>query len=162
MGIKANFSMGDIQQRNQQFVDAVLITIEKVLQRSIIEIVNIAKEQDTYTDRTNNLRSSIGYVLYKDGQKVSASFEKAGDGKDSDGAVGTKEGLEYAESVANNFSSGYVVVLVAGMEYAAYVEAKGYDVITGASLFLHSEITRQFEDAKDAIKEQTGIDLSLI
>lgn len=162
MGIKANFSMGDIQQQNQQFVDAVLITIEKVLRRSIIEVVKTAKNTDTYTDRTNNLRSSIGYVLYKDGQKVSASFEKAGEGMDSDGSVGAKEGLDYAESVANNFSSGYVVVLVAGMDYAAYVEAKGYDVITGASLNLDSEIKRQFEDAKDAIKEQTGIDLSLI
>lgn len=162
MALKANFSMGDIQQRNQQFVDAVLITIEKVLQRSIIEVMKTAKNNDTYTDRTNNLRSSIGYVLYKDGQKVSASFEKAGDGKDSDGAVGAKEGLAYADSVANSFNRGYVVVLVAGMDYAAYVEAKGYDVITGASLNLDSEIKRQFEDAKDAIKEQTGIDLNLI
>lgn len=72
--------MGDIRQRNQQFVDAVLVTVEKVLQKSISEVVNLAKKTDTYTDRTNNLRSSIGYVLYKDGQKVSASFEKAGAG----------------------------------------------------------------------------------
>lgn len=162
MGIKANFSMGDIQQRNQQFVDAVLITIEKVLKRSILEVVNTAKTTDTYTDRTNNLRSSIGYVLYKDGQKVSASFEKAGDGGEGNGSVGMQKGLAYADSVANNFSSGYVVVLVAGMDYAAYVEAKGFDVITGASLSLDPEIKRNFEDAKDAIKEQTGIDLSLI
>lgn len=162
MAIKANFSMGDIQQRNQQFVDAVLITIEKVLQRSIVEIINIAKERDTYTDRTNNLRSSIGYVLYKDGQKVSASFEKAGDGGEGNGSDGTQKGESYADAIANQFTNGYVVVLVAGMDYAAYVEAKGFDVITGASLFLHSEITRQFESAKDAIKEQTGIDLSMI
>lgn len=162
MGIKANFSMGDIRQRNQQFVDAVLITIEKVLQRSIIEIVNTAKNTDTYTDRTNNLRSSIGYVLYKDGQKVSASFEKAGDGSDGNGTAGAQKGLAYADSVANSFTNGYVVVLVAGMEYAAYVEARGFDVITGAGLDLDPEIKRNFEDAKNAIKEQTGIDLSPI
>lgn len=162
MGIKANFSIGDIRQRNQQFVDAVLLTIEKVLQRSIIEVVKTAKNTDTYTDRTNNLRSSIGYVLYKDGQKVSALFEKAGDGGEGNGSEGTQKGLAYAESVAKSFSSGYVVVLVAGMDYAAYVEAKGFDVITGASLDLDPAIKRNFEDAKDAIKEQTGIDLSLI
>lgn len=162
MGIKANFSIGDIRQRNQQFVDAVLLTIEKVLQRSILEVVKIAKTTDTYTDRTNNLRSSIGYVLYKDGQKVSASFEKAGDGGEGNGSEGMKKGLAYADSVANSFSSGYVVVMVAGMDYAAYVEAKGFDVITGASLDLDPAIKRNFEDAKDAIKEQTGIDLSLI
>lgn len=162
MGIKANFSIGDIRQRNQQFVDAVLFTIEKVLQRSIIEVVNTAKNTDTYTDRTNNLRSSIGYVLYKDGQKVSASFEKAGDGGEGNGSEGVQKGLAYADSVANSFNNGYVVVLVAGMDYAAYVEAKGFDVITGASLDLDPEIKRNFEDAKDAIKEQTGIDLSLI
>lgn len=166
MGIKANFSMGDIQQRNQQFVDGILIAIEEVLQRSIIEVVKIAKNKAAggkyYTDRTNNLRSSIGYVLYKDGQKVSASFEKAGDGGDGNGAVGAQKGLAYADSVANSFSSGYVVVMVAGMDYAAYVEAKGFDVITGASLDLDPIIKRNFEDAKNAIKEQTGIDLSLI
>lgn len=162
MGIKPTFTRSDIQQRNQQFVDAVLITVEKVLERSIAEIVNLAKKTDTYTDRTNNLRSSIGYVLYKDGQKVSASFEKAGAGGDGNGAIGTQKGESYAQTVASQFSKGYVVVLVAGMDYAAYVEAKGFDVITSAGNQIDPAIKKHFEDAKNAIQEQTGIDLNLI
>ena len=160
--MKPTFTRSDIQQHNQKFVDAVLITIEKVLQRAIVEVVNLGKKTNTYVDRTNNLRSSIGYVLYKDGQKVSASFEKAGGGEDGNGSVGVQKGESYAESVASQFSSGYVVVLVAGMDYAAYVEAKGFDVITSASNQLDPTIKKHFTDAKNAIQEQTGIDLNLI
>ena len=162
MGIKPNFTRKDIQNINQKFADNVIITIEKVLKRSIIDVVNFAKNTDTYIDRTNNLRSSIGYVLYKDGQKISASFEKAGEGGEGDGAFGVERGSNYAEEIAEKFSNGYVVVLVAGMTYAAYVEMKSYDVITGASNQLDPTIKKHFEDAKNAIQEQTGIDLNLI
>lgn len=150
-----------IQQANEEFVKAVIMTIEEAIQNALIKVIGIAKSTDTYTDRTNNLRSSIGYVLYYDGVKVSASFETGGKGTEGTGADGVKKGEAHADKVAKGFPRGFVAVLVAGMNYAAYVEAKNFDVITGASLQLDPEIKRQIAIAQEEIKNITGIDLKI-
>ena len=95
------------------------------------DIVNAAKRNDTYKDQTNQLRSSIGFVLYHNGQKVHQYFEAttrnaAGQG----GAAGVQKGLEAAEAVAQAHPQGIICVVVAGANYALAVESKGYDVLT--------------------------------
>lgn len=78
----------------------------------------------TYTDRTGNLRSSTGYVLVRDGKVVSASaFERAGRG--SEGEHGGKTGEAFARSLAEQYAKGYALIIVAGMNYASYVQDKG-------------------------------------
>ena len=42
--------------------------------------------------------------------------------------------LQAAMKMANECSSGFSLIIVAGMNYAAYVEAKGYNVILPAEL----------------------------
>ena len=54
------------------------------------------------------------------------------------------------------------MVLAAGMHYAAYVEAKGYDVLTGASVKMDDEITKYFELASGAVSESLNIDLNFV
>lgn len=158
MGIKAQHNFGDILKNHAIFLENVHVSLVEALTRTAQEITNLAKMTDTYTDRTNNLRSSIGYVLYKDGQKVGASFEKAGTGTEGTGSEGIDKGEEFADDVANKYPSGYVVVLVAGMEYAAYVEAKNFDVITGATM----QFENVLKDNLEVIASVTGLEFGKV
>jgi hypothetical protein len=87
--------------------------------------VNKARLSGTYRDITGNLRSSIGYVILKNGVEVDSNFIG-----NSDGSL---KGKNVANEVAKQYPKGYVLIGVAGMDYAAYVEAKNYDVITGSA-----------------------------
>ena len=84
---------------------------------------NNARNLRTYRDRTGNLRSSIGYLILSNRQRVQESFP-------GDKQVGVANGRQEAMKKAGN-DKGVVIVGVAGMEYGRDVEARGYDVITG-------------------------------
>ncbi len=156
MGFKAQHNLSDIHKNHKLFLNRVNTSLIEALNRTLQEVTNLAKNTDTYTDRTNNLRSSIGYVLYKDGQKIAASFGKQGKGVEGDGAQGVAKGESFADEVAGKYQRGFVAVLVAGMEYAAYVEAKNFDVITGASMRFDGVLKENL----NIISEVTGIDFS--
>ena len=64
-------------------------------------------------------------------QVVTENF-KEGD-KGTDKTTGKYKGRRLAEEVSLSYTGGYVLVGVAGMEYAAAVEAKGYEVVSGAN-----------------------------
>jgi hypothetical protein len=89
-----------------------------------------ARQTDSYKDRTGNLRSSLGYVLAKDGEIIRSSDFKVV----MEGGAGSKSGIQYAKDVIRQFPEGIVLVVVAGMHYAAYVSARGYDVLDAAEL----------------------------
>ena len=94
---------------------------------SIWELTRYAREQHNYTDQTGNLTNSIGYAVVRNGKIVNYGGEiKSGDG--------AAEGLKMAQKMAANASSSFSLLIVAGMNYAAYVEAKGYNVILPAEL----------------------------
>lgn len=103
--------------------------LEYVGERCIVE----ARSNGAYMDQTGNLRSSIGYVIVNNGKIVSiSSFEKANGG--SSGAVGQKDGEAYAKTIAKEFRRGIVLIVVAGMNYASAVSARGKNVIDSAEL----------------------------
>src|SRR6476660_8924121 len=70
-------------------------------------IVN-ARSNDTYKDRTGNLRSSIGYIIVKDGDQIEEKFP-------GDKSEGVKHGRAIAEDAKSNFPTGLVLICVAGM-----------------------------------------------
>lgn len=86
---------------------------------------NEATERGSYKDRTGNLRRSVGYVVLVDGRVASEAF---------DGGEGGAEGRRLSLEVARRFPRGAVLVVVAGMRYASYVAARGYDVLDSAEL----------------------------
>jgi len=94
--------------------------------------VKYARELHTYEDQTGNLRSSIGYMIVHDGISEFENFQQSDKGSDKEQGLG--KGRQLAEAIALSYSSGYVLIGVAGMQYAAAVEAKGYDVVTGACM----------------------------
>ena len=95
-----------------------------------------------YTDRTGNLRSSTGYVVVADGNIVQiSSFDsksvapgyKIIEGKrvkvGGSGQSGSQDGQSFAMQIASRFPKGICLIVVAGMKYATYVSAKGYNVL---------------------------------
>lgn len=106
------------------------------------QVLNQARSTNSYKDQTGNLRSSIGYVVAVDGKVVqSSSFEVV-----KDGADGSRDGKSYALELVKQFPEGIVLIVVAGMNYASYVSAKGYDVLDSSEVLaerLVPEILKQ-------------------
>lgn len=92
------------------------------------QFVNLARTNGEYTDRTGNLRSSIGFVIVENGNILYEDYQLAGSG----GGTGMQMAQEFAQSLTGEIE-GIGLIGVAGMEYAGYVESKGYDVITGSA-----------------------------
>ncbi len=90
-----------------------------------------ARDNGDYTDQTGNLRSSIGYAVLWNGkiiQKECADKVKNGD-------EGTSKGEKFlSDRIKKAQKKGVVLIVTAGMNYAEYVEAKGYNVLTSAEL----------------------------
>lgn len=123
-GLKSLFNGRQLQNVFEQFQKGVDDKAIQTLQYLGEQFVNNARLSGNYTDRTGNLRSSIGYIILNDGVIVDKNFE----GK----AKGKSEAQAVADEVALQYPNGYVLIGVAGMNYAAYVEAKGFDVITSS------------------------------
>lgn len=125
-------------ERQIEFVINALIYRMKYIGEKCL---NAARETNSYKDRTGNLRSSLGYVIVSDGSIVYQSdFEVVKQGND-----GSKSGIQYAKEIVKQFPEGIVLIVVAGMNYAAYVSAKGYDVIDSAELLADNEVPKMLK-----------------
>lgn len=93
-----------------------------------------------YDDLTGQLRSSTGGIIFKDGKVLFEDFQLSPYG--SNRAPGMKEGKELAFSQLRE-SQGWGIVLVAGKEYAGWVQAKGLSVLATAE----SEVRKSLEQA---------------
>ena len=70
-------------------------------------------------------------MIAKDGEVLTENFQESDKGTDK--ITGKYKGHRLAKEVSLSHTGGYVLVGVAGMEYAAAVEAKGYEVVSGAN-----------------------------
>ncbi|MCQ2058673.1 MAG: hypothetical protein MJY71_02450 [Bacteroidaceae bacterium] len=135
-----------IETKVQQYIEDKIKNVEAALIRELSaigeQVVNTARESGSYTDQTGNLRSSVGYVIVKDGQVVLASSFAAV----KDGGNGSETGRSYAESLASRFSNGIALIVVAGMQYAAYVKRRGKDVIDSAELLADNLVPKLFRE----------------
>lgn len=90
-----------------------------------------ARNGGTYTDQSGNLRSSIGYAVLMNGQVIQSGCVD----KIKNGDEGVTEGQKYLQSrIKKANKKGVVLIVTAGMNYAEYVEAKGYVVLSSAKL----------------------------
>ena len=94
------------------------------------ECVVYARTNGSYTDQTGNLRSSVGYAVIDNGRVIS----KSGFAAVKQGAEGASQGKDFLSEIISQHGNSQVLIVVAGMNYATYVEAKSYDVISGAEL----------------------------
>lgn len=115
-------------------VELALITRFKLVGETFVKN---ARENADFTDRTGNLRASIGFLVLKNGEVITQYFKPG---------VGGQAGREIANKVAAKFSKGIVLIVTAGMHYSAYVESKGFDVLTSSSLLAEDQLKRAIKE----------------
>lgn len=113
-------------QFKQRQESAILRCLKKIGE----EAINTARTSRRYHDQSGNLTSSIGYVILRRGSIVN----KAGFDKTKEGDEGVRQGENLATSLAKDYPHDFALIVVAGMDYAAYVEAKGLGGMTAAEL----------------------------
>lgn len=136
MKVTPQFSGRDIEKDLKQFAqDAFRVTLSEFTKVGLdfVEAARMKSKIDGgFDDRTGNLRSSIGFMIFFDGEEVHSDFQASRDGTDR--TTGMERGRAYARELGIQEARGWAIITVAGMEYASWVEAKGYDVISGSTL----------------------------
>lgn len=102
-------------------------------------------QESSWFDQSGNLRSSIGYIIVHNGKTIKYSeFNQVKQGRD-----GIKEGKELATELAKQYTSGYALIVVAGMNYAELVEAMDSKVVlASAELFARNELPNMMAKLK--------------
>lgn len=149
MGIKPLFIKNDIRKRLDAFLEEVERAEIEALEKLGEECVTHAREipaEVGFTDRTGNLRSSMGYVIFKNGVAIRSNYVQVLEGNE-----GMKAGQQLAEQVGSR-TKGIVLVVTAGMNYATYVEAKGRDVLASAEILAQRKLPKVLSELIDDIK----------
>lgn len=133
----------------QQYIRNYAKIIESALIREMEIIVtrleNHAKDSAGYQDQTANLKNSIGGVVLKDGIPIQYSGFSG---------EGGEEGKNFINSLISDYSNGYVILIVAGMEYATYVENyHQLNVLKKSELLLPSEMDKMFKRLEKALNK---------
>lgn len=132
-GLIPLWKKSDIRKLFDKLGERAEFVIMDLLQRTGEEFVKVARLSGQYDDWTGNLRSSIGYVIVKDGEIIGKDF-KLSEKEGSDKQTGKREGEQLAMDLVRTFPKGYVLIGVAGMKYAVFVEAmENKDVLTNAA-----------------------------
>lgn len=117
-----------LSMTRKEITDFILFRFEQIGE----EAVKIARKNGSYHDVTGNLRSSIGYIILNDGKIVQRGAPERFPKKE-DGSKGEAEGQALLNTLKAKFPWGIVLIICAGMEYAAFVEnVKHKDVLTSA------------------------------
>ena len=146
------FDDAALDEMIEDWKDSVLEEIIDQLDRIGLECVNEAREKGDYTDRTGNLRNSIASAVVVDG-KIAKTNLFIGEGK--------AQAHKFIEELASEYSEGIVLLLVAGMNYAVYVEfGHLYWRSLGEGFGYREEETRPYnvlssaEDLADSLVEE--------
>lgn len=132
-GLTPLWKKSDINKLFNRIGERAEIVIYQLLQHTGEEFVKVARLEGQYIDHTGNLRSSIGYIIVKDGKILGKDFKVSG-GVGSDKETGKREAEQLAMDLIRTYNNGYVLIGVAGMKYAVIVEAiENKDVISLAA-----------------------------
>lgn len=133
-----------LERGTQRIVEAYLKDLAALGDKAVADIREKSQEEG-FRDSTGNLRSSIGYIVVKDGRiLLRGGFERVDGPRRAETSVdGSQEGLNYAERLARNYPKGYALIVVAGMDYAAFLQdVEDKDVLASGEIFLNKEVKR--------------------
>lgn len=117
------------------------------------QCITHAKNNKGYSDRTANLKNSISFALYLDGKLVSSHIGQIPKPNESvQGQAGVASALDAYAASGVIAPKGYTVIVVAGMEYGAHVEHKGYNVLHLTKYYLKDEMKKILEEVVERIK----------
>ena len=153
-GLTPMWSNREVGRWFDYFVERAEVRIYRLLQRAGEEFVKIARKKGNYQDHTGNLRSSIGYVIVKDGDILTENY-KLSDKKGSDKHTGLREAKRLVSELASVYPDGWVLIGVAAMPYAVYVEAiDNLDVASVATEHTEVWIKKQSKVLFDKLAEK--------
>lgn len=154
--------MGVIMTTPQESIDALMNAVPQIVSNNIIRTLSYLGEKcvtrirdrsgdESWFDQTGNLRSSIGYAVIESGRKIiESAFPVI-----KKGQKGASEGKKMIDELATHYANTYAMVVVAGMDYADYVEAMSKkDVLASTELWAKQEINEYLRLAAErAAKE---------
>lgn len=146
MGVRKTFGFSEIKKKYS--IGKIEASIDSKILRQLSYIgeelcnharnITPSRNSGGFDDQTGNLRSSIGYAIYKNGErKKKGGFKQVKNGNDGE-KIAKSVVEEYGDNVAS--ALGWTLVIVAGMNYATYVEAKGHNVLRLTDYELKSKI----------------------
>lgn len=141
MAVKATFSMDEVKaklERDLQILNKLILNKLHVLGEKCVNHARLIPAEIGYHDRTGALRASTGYSIFKDGILVDNNYK-------GNNEQGIAVGKQVAVDVSANYPKGWVLVVVAGMEYALYVESTGRDVLTSAEQLAKTEMPKMIK-----------------
>lgn len=162
--IKEKFNIDELIKKAGNEAEALIEEIILAMQMTCLDVVVKARSlpslpdtesnkphQPNYIDDTGYLRSSIGYAIYNNGICITQNYEP---GTNGEGAAGGMEAAKRtANQVAAEYTTGIVAVVVCGADYAAAVESRGYDVLTGST----KEMQKIFKRHMESVKAKYGL-----
>ena len=139
-----------LNEKREQLIKALNVRLMQLAE----EAVTYSKGNKGYQDRTANLKNSISFALYLDGEIVTS---KIGAIPKAEEVVGGQDAVvealqNYAQQEGVVAPKGYSLIIVAGMNYGKYVEDKGYNVLHLTKYYLRSEMKKIFEEVIEMIK----------
>ena len=151
MAIKPNFTKDDVRKRFDAFLNEIeekqIARLQRLGEMCLVE----ARTNKGYMMQTGALLSSTGYEVFVDGVAIHSQFDAASGAESNAAETGIKSGQNIAETIGKG-TKGIALVVVAGMNYAAYVEAKGYNVLSSAEHLAERELPRMLEKLISNIK----------
>lgn len=151
MAIKPNFTKDDVRKRFDAFLNEIekeqIARLQRLGEMCLVE----ARTNKGYMMQTGALLSSTGYEVFVDGVAIHSQFDAASGAESNAAEMGIKSGQSIAETIGKG-TKGIALVVVAGMNYAAYVEAKGYNVLSSAEHLAERELPRMLEKLISNIK----------
>lgn len=151
MAIKPNFTKDDVRKQFDAFLNEIekkqIARLQRLGEMCLVE----ARTNKGYMMQTGALLSSTGYEVFVDGVAIHSKFDAASGAESNAAETGIKSGQSIAESIGKG-TNGIALVVVAGMNYAAYVEAKGYNVLSSAEHLAERELPRMLEKLISNIK----------
>lgn len=138
----------DMLMRETERVERLTIrALSKLGEQCVTKIRDRAGDKSWY-DQTGNLRSSVGYVIAHNKNIIQYStFNQV-----KQGSEGVKTGKDLAEELAKRYSNNYVLIVVAGMNYAEFVEAMdNKDVLASTELWAREQVPLMLEKLKRQI-----------
>lgn len=151
MGIRMTTKLSEVHDtlmREAERVDRLTIrALSKLGEQCVTKIRDRAGDKSWY-DQTGNLRSSVGYVIAHNKNIIQYStFNQV-----KQGSEGVKTGKDLAEELAKRYSNNYVLIVVAGMNYAEFVEAMdNKDVLASTKLWAIEQVPLMLEKLKRQI-----------
>ena len=151
MGIRMTTKLSEVHDmlmREAERVERLTIrALSKLGEQCVTKIRDRAGDKSWY-DQTGNLRSSVGYVIAHNKNIIQYStFNQV-----KQGSEGVKTGKDLAKELAKRYSNNYVLIVVAGMNYAEFVEAMdNKDVLASTKLWAEEQVPLMLEKLKRQI-----------